>query len=303
MHISNRKATAQQFIALLLIFIMVSIVYAQDTDIDPYEAVSSNAEWTPVERDFDGIAGVLVPAGCFLMGSPTQDETYEHCIDQPFWISKYEITNEQFLHFLDETNNQNDDEVSYYDTQHEFARITENEDGQFELLNVYAHHPVSQASWHGARDYCASIGGRLLTEPEWEYATQGPDNLVYAWGDEWQPANLVWAGTMPEETLTDVVGSKPDGVSWVGAYDLNGNVFEWLDTPEITYPYPAEDAEVINEDNRVLRGGSRGGSKGRHSFTPGSDGERRIWDTTTSNIDFGVRCAWDYEEDDTESSS
>jgi hypothetical protein len=31
--------------------------------------VARNADWTPVERDFGGVTMVLVPAGCFMMGS------------------------------------------------------------------------------------------------------------------------------------------------------------------------------------------------------------------------------------------
>jgi hypothetical protein len=32
--------------------------------------VHTNASWTPVERDFQGVTRVLVPVGCFMMGYP-----------------------------------------------------------------------------------------------------------------------------------------------------------------------------------------------------------------------------------------
>ncbi|MEO0565004.1 MAG: toll/interleukin-1 receptor domain-containing protein, partial [Chloroflexota bacterium] len=39
--------------------------------------VTRNADWTPVERDFDGVTMVLVPVGCFMMGS--ENGSSKHC--------------------------------------------------------------------------------------------------------------------------------------------------------------------------------------------------------------------------------
>jgi hypothetical protein len=77
--------------------------------------VSSNDEWTPVIREFDGVPMALVPAGCFTMGSTDEqinnamdelldrrsyyeDEqpAHEQCFAEPFWIDVYEVTNEQY---------------------------------------------------------------------------------------------------------------------------------------------------------------------------------------------------------------
>lgn len=38
--------------------------------------VSSNDEWKPVIREFDGIPMALVPAGCFTMGSTDEQIAY-----------------------------------------------------------------------------------------------------------------------------------------------------------------------------------------------------------------------------------
>jgi pimeloyl-ACP methyl ester carboxylesterase len=45
------------------------------------EGVSANAEWTPVVQEFDGVEMVLVPAGCFMMGSTEEeiDAAFEVC--------------------------------------------------------------------------------------------------------------------------------------------------------------------------------------------------------------------------------
>lgn len=34
---------------------------------NPNPVITRNADWMPVERDFDGVTMVLVPAGCFTM--------------------------------------------------------------------------------------------------------------------------------------------------------------------------------------------------------------------------------------------
>ena len=62
--------------------------------------VTSNSAWMPVEREFGGVAMMLVPAGCFMMGSEDGDDderpVEEQCIEEPFWIDKYEVTNAQY---------------------------------------------------------------------------------------------------------------------------------------------------------------------------------------------------------------
>src|SRR5690606_38998204 len=65
--------------------------------------VTRNEDWTPTERDFDGVAMVLVPVGCFMMGHSDGDKdeepVHEQCFPTPFWIDKYEVTNAQFARF------------------------------------------------------------------------------------------------------------------------------------------------------------------------------------------------------------
>jgi serine/threonine protein kinase len=200
-------------------------------DYSANNPVTSNNQWTPVTQTFDGVEMVLVPAGCFMMGSTDEQIDYamtlyenaerswyeneqpvnEICFDEPFWIDRYEVTNEQ----------------------HGSTGCTNS--------SLHANQPRNCISWFDARDYCEGMGGRLPTEAEWEYAARGPDNLIYPWGNDFVADNVVYEGKSRGKTAA--VGSKPGGISWVGAYDLSGNLWEWTSTSHY-------------EHSRVLRGGS-----------------------------------------------
>jgi eukaryotic-like serine/threonine-protein kinase len=228
------------------------------------EPVTSNADWTPVIQEFDGVEMVLVPAGCFMMGSETGDNeqpVHEQCFDEPFWISRYEATNEQYGSIGCGT------------------------------YSSDANQPRSCISWFDARNYCESLGGRLPTEAEWEYAARGPDSLIYPWGNDFVADNVAYSHNS-NINQTPEVGSKPGGVSWVGAYDLSGNVWEWVSTLYQSYPYDANDGRESNDDDnpRILRGGS---------FLNSGFGFLRAFNRIWHNPDivyynFGFRCARSY---------
>jgi len=80
--------------------------------------------------------------------------------------------------------------------------------------------------------------------------------LIYPWGDDFAAGNAVYSGNSGDQTAN--VGSRLDGISWVGAYDLSGNLIEWTSTLYRGYPYTAADGRenAANTTNtRVLRGG------------------------------------------------
>lgn len=223
----------------------------------------TNADWTPVERDFDGVTMVLVPAGCFDMGD--NGEGGRQCFDEPFWIDKYEVTQRQFVRLGGEKANTN----AFSGDQ----------------------HPIEVITWFEALDFCALRAGRLPTEAEWEYAARGPDNLIYPWGDEFVASNTVYGSSR-----TAIVGSRRRGTSWVGALDMSGNVQEWTSSLYASYPYVVDDGRESDlgsgtEIRRVLRGGTWNNFD--NEFLRAS--VRHIFDPAGRDFLKGFRCARDYD--------
>ncbi|CAG0968354.1 Serine/threonine-protein kinase Pkn1 [Anaerolineae bacterium] len=217
---------------------------------------TSNSTWTPVEHDFNGVTMVLVPAGCFQMGSTEAQIDYavelarkddvdaqpewfgdekpihEVCFDQPFWIDQTEVTHAQFEQIR----------------------------GKTDPLSFTGDSEPERGTWFEARDFCALRGARLPTEAEWEYAARGPEGFIFPWGNTFEANRLLYAGNL-ESRIADV-GSKPGGVSWVGALDMSGSAWEWTSSLYQPYPYQATDGREADTGTRtdilrVLRGGSR----------------------------------------------
>jgi len=94
--------------------------------------------------------------------------------------------------------------------------------------------PVTGVLWTEAQQFCAwRMGGRLPTEDQWEAAARGPQGWTYPWGNLWEPGHAN-AGSQAD-SLTRV-GRYPSGRSFVGAVDMIGNAWEWVDATE---PGPA----------------------------------------------------------------
>ncbi len=216
---------------------------------DPLEAAlttarsftGSNTDWQALYRDGfqytfeDDVTMVLVPAGSFTIGANPQadDERNGSVItfNEPFWIDLTEVT------------------------QVDFERLG----GEAVRASSFTgtNRPVERITWFEARDFCARRGARLPTEEEWEYAARGPAAWDYPWGDTWNASNAVWNRSISQGTAN--VGSIAAGRSWVGAFDLSGNVWEWASSLYLPYSSTENrEADTGNSTNvlRVLRGGS-----------------------------------------------
>jgi formylglycine-generating enzyme required for sulfatase activity len=216
----------------------------------------------------------LVPAGKFMMGEG--NEAHEQIITQPYWIARYPVTHAEYEKVM----------------------------GKNPSAFKDAQHPVENISWFKAMEFCRSLTHltpnpspisergiiRLPTELEWEYAARGVESWVYPWGNDWQPDDVVYDDNSNGQTA--VVGSKPNGKSWVGALDMAGNVWEWCSSLYAPYPYRADDGREADTGSssdvlRVLRGGSWD-TNNKVSFRGANRGCLNIMFV---GLDFGFRLA------------
>jgi sulfatase modifying factor 1 len=87
--------------------------------------------------------------------------------------------------------------------------------------------PVVGVSWFAADAYCQSIGARLPTWSEWEYAAAADETRRDARQDPaWRERILSWY-SRPSTTPLASVGSTPANV--YGVHDLHGLVWEWTE--------------------------------------------------------------------------
>lgn len=88
-------------------------------------------------------------------------------------------------------------------------------------------HPVNCVNWSQAVAYCSSVGARLPTEWEWQFAGRGSDGRSLPWGNFFVRDLACWSGGRGERSSTCPVRSFVGGNSPFGVFDLAGNVAEW----------------------------------------------------------------------------
>ncbi|MGH7251465.1 MAG: formylglycine-generating enzyme family protein [Nitrospiraceae bacterium] len=238
---------------------------------------------------------VLVPAGEFEMGAEggpaDPDEAPKHRVFlDAFYIGKYEITNHQYHTFVKSAGH----------------RPPENENPKFSIwragamLDGVGELPVINVSWEDAAAYCKWAGGRLPTETEWEKAARGTDGRIYPWGNDPVTGNR---SNFSIENVTFWDGpatlARKDqyeyGRSPYGAYEMAGNVWEWVqDFYDENYykNSPAKNPSGPSSGKeRVVRGGAW------HSDPPHVRSANRYkHEPTDRRVYLGIRCAKDATE-------
>lgn len=191
------------------------------------------------------------PGVTFWMGhGESNEESIHDVLLSPYDIDRTEVTLEQYQQCVEQ------------------GRCTATSTG--DLCNWDRegrdNHPVNCVTWEQADQYCKTVGKRLPTEAEWEFAARGKDQRTYPWASGTRPGGQVcWDGEgnalgRGHRWTTCPVGAYPAGATPEGIQDMAGNVQEWVSDWYGAYP----SGRVENPTGpsagtaRVIRGGSWG---------------------------------------------
>jgi len=186
----------------------------------------------------------LIPAGIFDMGSKRgSDERPVHRVrlSRPFYMSRYEITQEQWTRVMGTAIEQQRDRV----------------DPTWELRGKGSQHPVYYVTWHDAQAFVERLNHmegkslyRLPTEAEWEYACRAGSSADVVTDLD----AVAWYGPNADGRTHPVGQKLPNAY---GLYDMHGNVWEWCG--DWYGPYTQEEQTApkgpTSGEFRVVRGG------------------------------------------------
>jgi len=233
---------------------------------------------------------VVVPAGSFIMGSPSWEEGHQDdespmhrvVIDQPFAVGVHEVTRDEFARFAWATDYAIEAPCWQWDLRYRFDREGyhwRGHQGRNWLDPGYRQgddHPVTCVSWDDAQAYVVWVSRhtgkdyRLLSESEWDYVARAGTSTARYWGESEseqcrnangadQQLGVKW-GTSCDDgfAVTAPVGSFTKNP--FGLYDAVGNVWEWTqdcwNRDYVQAPRDGSAWETEGCGRRVVRGGS-----------------------------------------------
>jgi serine/threonine protein kinase len=256
-------------ITILAVAIGLSSLFAGNHKLDKSTATAIQTQSTLIKKEYtatpipptlstilgigstqvstsDNMVLVYVPAGEFLMGSPEgegwSEEQPQHTVTlDAYWIDQTEVTNAMYKICIAAGSCTEPYTTTYY------------------RKSQYDDYPVVYVEWAQAGAYCQWAGRQLPTEAQWEKAARGTDGWIYPWGNA--AASCDHANYAECKGNMIAVGNYETGKSPYGAYDMAGNVWEWVtDWYDDTYYHSQSEwnnpSGSTSGTSRVVRGGS-----------------------------------------------
>jgi len=239
---------------------------------------------------------------CQSSGEWYSDECNYHLVTTgPYWIDLTEVTNAQYVEFLNVHDNSCDGTECVL--AEEVAAQVEENGGQWSVKGAKDDFPVVEATWFGAKAYCEwrCPTCRLCSEAEWAKAARGgcehygncaTQSRIWPWGNEF-PSSC--GGMTVVSSVCDCgggtceVGTHPSGKSLYEIHDMSGNVWEWVeDCYHGSYdgaPTNGDAWVVPSSSTRVMRGGSHNSVAQDLRIS-----SRGGFDPSESEYNVGLRC-------------
>ena len=177
-----------------------------------------------------GLAGDAPPRYAGLPGGTFRSAlNYEDARDgvriAPYALMRTPVTNAQFLAFVQRHTAWRRDRVAPVFAE---ERYLSHWASPTELgANARPDQPVTWVSWFAADAYCQSIGARLPTWSEWEFAAAADETRRDARADPaWRERILSWY-SRPSTTALPRAGLQTPNA--YGVQDLHGLVWEWTE--------------------------------------------------------------------------
>jgi formylglycine-generating enzyme required for sulfatase activity/serine/threonine protein kinase len=217
------------------------VITGMDGDVKSvYTLMKETKQEDPSQIDYHGLM-ILIPAGEFIMGDNNHDanEKPAHNVTLPdYYIDKFEVSNEQYKRFCDETNRTYPTKLPQYE----------------EYFNKNPSSPVMGISWDDAAAYAEHYSKRLLTEEEWEKAASWDPatrtKRQWPWGNSADPSLANLSGQpLP-------IGRFPGGASSYGVQDMAGNASEWVSDYYKPYSQNQTPDPDYGTKDKVVKGGS-----------------------------------------------
>ena len=261
-----------------------------------FQALSAQSRVRVQETLDNPFEMVMIPGGSFVMGDddsewPNEKPAHEVTIDA-FEIGKYEVTNEQYVTYLNEALVAGEIMVESgivtgrkgpfaWRTYLKLLGVPEFPDRFIEYVEVepgafvfrvkpgFEEYPVVRLNWYGAAAFCSFYGLRLPTEAEWEKACRGGQHLEYGTQDGSISHDLAnYAGVGGDDVFNGLAPAGSFPPNPYGLYDMSGNAAEYVfdqydenyyansSTENPTGPGSALLTEISPTDRAVWRGGS-----------------------------------------------
>lgn len=173
---------------------------------------------------------ILVNGGSFMMGSTFKgfwDSEYPaHKVNlKPFYMDKYEITNQQYAQYL------NDSKSSYNLNRPIKLEELKIRNAQYIVKAGYHNYPMRNLTYLEANQFCRYYDGDLPTEAQWEYAASFDQFTAtkYLFSNSENtllPGELNFENSNETRISISEVGSFPSS-SPSELFDMGGNVWEW----------------------------------------------------------------------------